>query len=54
MHVFSHTWKIDPEIIYTKKQARAYTNPDVEYVCNSGTTLWNLGKEEKEKSIEHQ
>jgi hypothetical protein len=24
--------------------------PDVEHVCNSGTTLWNLGKAGKEEN----
>jgi hypothetical protein len=38
-----------------KKQVRSYTNSDVEHICNSGTTLWNSGKEGKEKQmIEHQ
>jgi hypothetical protein len=36
---------------YTQKQAWSYTNLDVEYVCNSGTTLWNSGKERKEKRM---
>jgi hypothetical protein len=27
-----------------------YTNSDVEHVCNSGTTLWNLGKEERRRN----
>jgi hypothetical protein len=36
------------------KQAWSHTNSEVEYVCNSGTTLWALGKEGKEKrTIEH-
>jgi hypothetical protein len=30
-----------------------YTNSDVEHVSNSGTTLWNLGKEGKEKKKTH-
>jgi hypothetical protein len=47
-------WKIDPKINTYKKQALSYTNSYIEHVCNSGTTLWNLGKEGKEKSmIEH-
>jgi hypothetical protein len=30
-------------------------NSNVEHVCNSGTTLWNSGREEKEKRmVEHQ
>jgi hypothetical protein len=40
---------------HIQKQAWPYTNSEVEYVCNSGTTLWNLEKEEKEKRmVEHQ
>jgi hypothetical protein len=48
-------WKIDPKInIYTKTSMTIY-NSDVEHVCDSGTTLWNLGKGGKEKRmIEHQ
>jgi hypothetical protein len=34
-------------ITYTQKQT--YTHPHVECVCNSGTILWNSGKEGKEK-----
>jgi hypothetical protein len=38
--------------IYIKQE---YTNSHVEHVCNSGTTLWNSGREGKEKRmIEHQ
>jgi hypothetical protein len=38
-----------------EKQAQSYTNSNVEQVCNSGTTLWNSGKEGKEKrTTEHQ
>jgi hypothetical protein len=33
-----------------QKQGLLYTNSDVEHVCNSETTLWNLGKEGKEKN----
>jgi hypothetical protein len=44
-------WKIDPKInIYTKTNM-IYTNSIVEHVCNSGTTLWNSGKEGKEKRM---
>jgi hypothetical protein len=32
------------------KNKHDHINSDVEHVCNSGTTLWNLGKEGKEKS----
>jgi hypothetical protein len=40
---------------HTQKQARSYTKSEVENVCNSGTTLWNSGKEGREKrTIEHQ
>jgi hypothetical protein len=40
--------------IYTKTNMTIYS-VYVEYVCNSVTTLWNLGKEGKEKGmIEHQ
>jgi hypothetical protein len=42
-------------IILHLKQAWSYTNSYVEHVCKTGTALWNLGKEEKEKRmIEHQ
>jgi hypothetical protein len=50
-HVFSHTWKMDPKINTYTKQAQSYTNPDVERVCNSGTALWNSGKEGREKRV---
>jgi hypothetical protein len=47
-HVLSHTWKIDPKIkIYTK--TNIIYNSVVEHVCNSVTTLWNLGKLRKEE-----
>jgi hypothetical protein len=40
--------------VYTK-QTCSYTNLYVEHVCNSGATLWNSGKEGKERRmIEHQ
>jgi hypothetical protein len=40
---------------HIQKQAWSYTNSEVELFCNSGTTLWNLGKEGKEKRMnEHQ
>jgi hypothetical protein len=43
-------WSIDKQ-----KHAWSYINSIVEHVCNSGTTLWNLGKERKEKRMtEHQ
>jgi hypothetical protein len=47
--------KIDPKRnIYTKTSMIIY-NSNVEHVCNSGATLWNSGKEGKEKrKIEHQ
>jgi hypothetical protein len=43
-------------LIHGRKQPWPYTNSYVEeHICNSGTTLWNLGKEGKEKRmIEHQ
>jgi hypothetical protein len=48
-------WKTDPKINIYTKQARSYSNSDEEHGCDSGTTLWNSGKEEKEKrKIEHQ
>jgi hypothetical protein len=40
-------WKIDPKINIHKTWS--YTNSVVEHLCNSGTTLWNLGKERMEK-----
>jgi hypothetical protein len=47
-------WKMDPKInIYPKTSMIIYKI--VEYIYNSGTTLWNLGKERKENRItEHQ
>jgi hypothetical protein len=36
---------------HTQKQKWAYTNSVVEHVCNTVTTLWNLGKERKEKRM---
>jgi hypothetical protein len=37
------------------KNKHDHKNSVVEHVCNSGTTLWNLGKKGKEKiMIEHQ
>jgi hypothetical protein len=36
---------------HTQKQARSYTKSEVENVCNSGTTLWNSGKEGREKRM---
>jgi hypothetical protein len=47
-HVFSPTWKIDPKINIPTKTG-SHTNSVVEHVCNSVTTLWNSGKERKEK-----
>jgi hypothetical protein len=50
LHVFSHKWKIIQKTkTYTQKQTWSYTNSYVERVCNSGTTLWNLGKGGKGK-----
>jgi hypothetical protein len=50
LRVFSHTWKIDPKInIYKNKHDHIQTH--VEHVCNSGTDLWNLGKDGKEKRM---
>jgi hypothetical protein len=52
--MFSLLWKIQKINIHTQKKT-TYPNSDVEHVCNSGTTVWNSGKEEKEKRmIEHQ
>jgi hypothetical protein len=47
--------KIDPKTnIYTKSSMITY-KLSVEHVCNSERTLWNSGKEGKEKrTIEHQ
>jgi hypothetical protein len=49
-HMFSltHRRQMQKINIYTN------TNSYVEHVCNSGTTLWNPGKEVKERMIEHQ
>jgi hypothetical protein len=40
--------------LFTNQAWSIYTNSYVEYVSNSGTTLWNAGKEGKEKIIEYQ
>jgi hypothetical protein len=40
---------------HTQKETWSYTNSVVEHVCNSGTALWDSGKEKKEKrKIEQQ
>jgi hypothetical protein len=54
-HVFPYIWKIKTKDKRAQRQARSYTNSHVEHISSSGTTLWNLEKEGKEKSmIEHQ
>jgi hypothetical protein len=40
---------MDTKDKHTQKQALSYTSSYVEHVSNSGTTLWILGKEGKEK-----
>jgi hypothetical protein len=51
-HVFSHMWKIDPKDKYIRKIKHDHIQRyNVEPVSNSGTTLWNSGKEKKEKGI---
>jgi hypothetical protein len=51
--VFCHMWKIDSMInICTKISMIIYKLSYLEYACNSGTTLWNLGKERKEKGMD--
>jgi hypothetical protein len=55
-HIFSHTWNIDlkDKHINTKTSMIIY-KLNVEHVCNSGTSLWDSGKEGKEKRMtEHQ
>jgi hypothetical protein len=48
-------WKTDPKDKHIHKNKHNHTNSYVEHVCNSGTTLWNSGKEGKQKRmIEHQ
>jgi hypothetical protein len=47
LHVFSHMWMIDPKINIHKKK-HDHIELRVEYVCNSGTTLWNSGNEWKD------
>jgi hypothetical protein len=49
-HMFSLVWKIDTKDKCTQRQTSSNTISYVECVCNSGTTLWNLGKEGKEKT----
>jgi hypothetical protein len=51
LHVFSHTWKIHLKDKHAQKQTWSYKNSYVEHVCNSGSTLWNSGKEAKEKRV---
>jgi hypothetical protein len=54
-HMFSHIWKIDPKDKHIHKNMHDYTQTYVNHICNSGTTLWNLGEQGKEKRmIEHQ
>jgi hypothetical protein len=54
-------WNLNPYLIPSKKinskmnHRSINTNLYVEHVCNSGTTLWNLGEEGKEKRMtQHQ
>jgi hypothetical protein len=50
-----HMWKIDPKDKHIHKNKHEHIQTHVEHVCNSETTLWNSGKEGKEKRmIEHQ
>jgi hypothetical protein len=44
-------WKADPKSNVYTKQPWSHIHLDVEHVCNSGTTIWNLGKEGKEKRM---
>jgi hypothetical protein len=45
LYVFSHSWKIDSKkSIYTKISMIIH-ELDVEFICNSGTTLWNSESE---------
>jgi hypothetical protein len=47
-------WKIDLKTNISTKTS-VIINSEIEHVCNSGTTIWNSGKERKEKRmIEHQ
>jgi hypothetical protein len=50
-HIFSHTWKIDPKNKHTHEKNMIIYNSYVEHACNSGTTLWNSGKEGREKRL---
>jgi hypothetical protein len=52
---FPHAGKTDLKDKHIKKQTLLCTNSYGQYVFNSETTLWNLGKEGKEKRMtEHQ
>jgi hypothetical protein len=52
--MFSLMWKIDPKHKHTHKNKHNHVQTHVYNVIvtwNSGTTLWNLGKERKEKRL---
>jgi hypothetical protein len=44
-------WKMDPKDKFIYKNSHDHIQTCVEHVCNSGTILWNLGKEGKKKRI---
>jgi hypothetical protein len=50
-HVFPHIWKIDPndKPIHKNKHDHIQTQLLNMFVCNSGTTSCNLGKEGKKR-----
>jgi hypothetical protein len=42
-------WKIDLKDKHIHESKHDHIQTHVEHVCNSGTILWNLGKEGKER-----
>jgi hypothetical protein len=44
-------WKTDPKDKHIHKNKHGLIQKYVEHGCNSGTTLWNFGKEGKEKEM---
>jgi hypothetical protein len=42
-------WTKDPKDKHTLKKRHDHIKTHVEHVCNSGTTLWNLGKKARKR-----
>jgi hypothetical protein len=52
MNVSSHAWKIDPNInLNIKINMIIYKLSCGTYLLHSGITLWNSGKERKEREL---